>query len=56
MDGHDGTLYIVGAIAVGLVFLYSGVRVSLDRTKVRARKVLLISVVYLPVMYLLDGS
>jgi len=46
-----GTLYTVGAIAMGLLFLYAGVRVSLDRTKARARKVLLASVVYLPVLY-----
>jgi protoheme IX farnesyltransferase len=51
--GMTGTVYMVGAIALGLWFLYSGVRVSLDRTKVRARRVLLTSVVYLPVLYAL---
>jgi heme o synthase len=51
--GMTGTLYMVGAIAMGLVFLYSGVRVSLDRTNARARKVLLASVLYLPVIYCL---
>jgi heme o synthase len=51
--GMTGTIYMVGAIALGLFFLYSGIRVSLDRTKVRARKVLLASVVYLPVLYVL---
>ncbi len=51
--GMTGTIYMVGAIALGLVFLYSGIRVSLDRTKVRARQVLLASVVYLPVLYVL---
>ncbi len=49
--GMTGTIYMVGAIALGLLFLYSGIRVSLDRTKVRARKVLLASVLYLPVLY-----
>ncbi|HEY1215200.1 MAG TPA: UbiA family prenyltransferase, partial [Bryobacteraceae bacterium] len=49
--GMTGALYTVGALAMGLLFLYSGIRVSLDRTKVRARKVLLASVVYLPVLY-----
>lgn len=49
--GMTGTLYAVGALAMGLLFLYSGIRVSLDRTKVRARRVLLASVVYLPVLY-----
>jgi protoheme IX farnesyltransferase len=51
--GMTGSIYTVGAIALGLLFLYAGVRVSLDRTKVRARKVLLASVVYLPVLYCL---
>lgn len=51
--GMTGTVYMVGAILIGLLFLYAGVRVSMDRTKVRARKVLLASVVYLPVLYAL---
>jgi len=51
--GMTGTIYLVGAIALGLFFLYSGIRVSLDRTRLRARAVLLTSVVYLPVLYLL---
>jgi heme o synthase len=51
--GMTGSLYLIGAIAMGLLFLYSGIRVSLDRTKVRARKVLLTSVLYLPVLYAL---
>lgn len=51
--GMTGTIYLVGAIALGLFFLYSGIRVSLDRSKLRARKVLLASVVYLPVLYAL---
>ncbi len=51
--GMTGSIYLIGALVLGLCFLYSGVRVSLDRTKLRARKVLLTSVVYLPVLYLL---
>jgi protoheme IX farnesyltransferase len=49
--GMTGSIYMAGAIALGLVFLYSGVRVSLDRSKLRARKVLLASVAYLPLLY-----
>jgi protoheme IX farnesyltransferase len=51
--GMTGSIYLIGALALGLWFLYSGIRVSLDRTKLRARKVLLTSVVYLPVLYAL---
>lgn len=51
--GMTGTIYMTGALALGLFFLYSGIRVSLDRTRVRARKVLLTSVIYLPALYVL---
>lgn len=51
--GMTGSVYLVGALIMGILFFYSGVRVSLDRTKVRARRVLLTSVIYLPVLYVL---
>ena len=51
--GMTGSIYMVGALALGLFYLYSGIRVSMDRTKARARRVLLASVVYLPVLYAL---
>ncbi len=46
-----GNLYVFGALALGLLFLYAGMRVSFDRTRQRARSVLLASVLYLPVLY-----
>lgn len=49
--GMAGTAYLFGALALGLVFLYAGVRVALDRTALRARRVLLASVMYLPLLY-----
>jgi len=49
--GMSGAIYGVGALLLGLWFLYSGVRVALDRNIVRARHVLLASVVYLPLIY-----
>jgi heme o synthase len=51
--GMTGSVYMVGALALGLAFLYSGIQVSMDRTKARARRVLLTSVVYLPILYAL---
>jgi protoheme IX farnesyltransferase len=54
-----GNFYFAGALALGLYFLFSCARVVGDRTVVRARQVLLASVVYLPVLYgllVLDGS
>jgi protoheme IX farnesyltransferase len=46
-----GNVYLVGAAAMGLLFLYAGLRISFNRTRQQARRVLLASVVYLPVLY-----
>jgi protoheme IX farnesyltransferase len=46
-----GNVYVVGALAVGATFVYFCWRILADRTRVRARTVLLASVVYLPVLY-----
>jgi protoheme IX farnesyltransferase len=51
MLGMTGRIYFIGALILGLVYLYSGVRVALERTLVRARAVLLTSVLYLPLIY-----
>jgi protoheme IX farnesyltransferase len=54
----SGRLYLVGAVVLGAGFLWAGVRVARERTLLRARGVLLASVVYLPLLYglmLLDG-
>jgi len=49
--GMSGRIYLIGALLLGLYFLYSGVRVALERTILRARYVLLVSVFYLPLIY-----
>ena len=49
--GMAGSIYLIGALALGLWFLYSGVRVALERSLVRARGVLITSVLYLPLIY-----
>ena len=49
--GMSGRIYLIGALLLGLYFLYSGVRVALDRTILRARNVLMVSVFYLPLIY-----
>ncbi|HLK51304.1 MAG TPA: heme o synthase [Bryobacteraceae bacterium] len=57
--GVSGFYYAAGALALGCWLLYSILRVSRERTRLRARGVLLGSVVYLPVLYcllLLDRS
>ena len=47
----SGKIYLVGALALGGWFLYTGIRVAFDRTNGRARSVLLASVIYLPLIY-----
>jgi len=49
--GMSGKVYLVGALALGGWFLYTGVRVAFDMTNVRARHVLLASIIYLPAIY-----
>jgi protoheme IX farnesyltransferase len=49
--GMSGRLYLLGALALGAWFLYSGVRAANERSLVRARGVLLASVFYLPLLY-----
>lgn len=46
-----GRIYAIGAVALGLYFLYSGVKVLRDRTAAGARGVLMASVLYLPALY-----
>jgi protoheme IX farnesyltransferase len=49
--GMSGRIYLVGALILGGWFLYTGVRVAFDLTNVRARHVLLASIIYLPEIY-----
>ena len=49
--GMTGKIYLVGALLLGGWFLYTGVRVAFDLTNIRARSVLLASVIYLPLIY-----
>jgi protoheme IX farnesyltransferase len=54
-----GNVYLFGALVLGSLVLSAGVRVSYQRTVLRARQVLLASVVYLPLLYgllVLDGK
>ena len=49
--GMSGRIYLAGALLLGLAFLYSGIQAAVERSIFRARKVLLASVVYLPLIY-----
>jgi protoheme IX farnesyltransferase len=49
--GMTGVVYLIGALILGGVFLYTTVLVQKNRSIFQARRVLLASVVYLPVLY-----
>ena len=51
MAGMTGTLYFYSALILGIIYLYAGAALCLDRTAKKARKLLLTSVVYLPLLY-----
>lgn len=49
----SGSIYLVGAIVLGLAFLYYSVRAAVMRTTWQARRLLLASVLYLPALFAL---
>lgn len=51
--GLTGPVYFFGALALGLAFLAAGVAMAISRQKREARRVLLASVTYLPLLLLL---
>jgi protoheme IX farnesyltransferase len=51
--GISGSVYFVGALVLGLLFLYSSISAALSRSRQQARRLLLASVLYLPLLFLL---
>jgi heme o synthase len=51
--GISGRVYLYGAIVLGLLFLYSSVRAALSKSRQEARRLLLASVIYLPLLFIL---
>lgn len=51
--GLSGKLYFYGALISGLLFLYSSVRAALSKSRLAARRLLLASVIYLPLLFVL---
>jgi heme o synthase len=48
--GQAGTLYLVGALLLGLGFVLFGVRLAFSRSNALARRLVLASVIYLPLV------
>ena len=51
--GISGRVYLYGAIGLGLLFLYRSVRAAFFKSKQEARRLLLASVIYLPLLFIL---
>ena len=51
--GVSGKVYFFGAIILGLLFLYSSVRAAFSQSRQEARRLLLASVIYLPLLFIL---
>src|ERR1044071_9658460 len=49
----SGKVYFVGAIVLGLLFLYSSLRAAFSMSRQQARRLLLASVLYLPLLFIL---
>jgi protoheme IX farnesyltransferase len=51
--GISGRVYLYGAIVLGLLFLYSSLRAAFSKSRQEARRLLLASVIYLPLLFIL---
>jgi len=51
--GMSGKIYLYGAIILGLAFLYCSVRAAISLSRQQARRLLLASVLYLPLLFIL---
>src|SRR5262249_54682874 len=48
-----GSVYMLGALGLGVIFLYFGARAAVIRSKWQARRLLQASVLYLPALFIL---
>jgi len=51
--GQAGFTYLFGALVMGLVFVHTGARLAASKSNILARRLLLASVVYLPLVFAL---
>ncbi|HUS08181.1 MAG TPA: heme o synthase [Bryobacteraceae bacterium] len=51
--GMTGNIYLAGALILGVMYCYAGFSIAKNRTRMYARRVLLASIIYLPVLYCL---
>jgi heme o synthase len=51
--GISGKVYLYGAAILGLLFLFSSIRAAISKSRQSARQLLLASVIYLPLLFIL---
>jgi len=51
--GLAGTIFLAGASVLGIWFLWASIQTARTMTKVRAKRLLLVSVIYLPLLFIL---
>lgn len=51
--GTSGLIYLIGAVVLGLWFLFAGIRAAREKTPAASRKLLMVSVMYLPLVFFL---
>lgn len=51
--GFSGSIFLIGASIIGVLFLWTSVRAARVKTNERARQLLLASVIYLPLLFIL---
>ena len=51
--GQDGIIFLIGASILGLWFFIASARAALSKTNEKAKSLLLVSVIYLPLLFLL---
>ena len=51
--GMSGLVYFYGAIALGALFLFFSLRAAFSKSRHEARRLLLASVIYLPLLFVL---
>jgi len=51
--GASGMVFLIGASVVGVLFLIASIRMAMTKTNAMARSLLLASVIYLPILFIL---
>jgi protoheme IX farnesyltransferase len=51
--GYDGWIFLIGACVLGGWFLFASIQVARAKTNEKAKRLLLVSVIYLPLLFLL---